>query len=388
MRVKLQPLANPILKKRYHTNTLRQKRGGYPLLTIKNQLQMFKKNLLFSAAISAALVANAQDSTSANPLNISGFVDVFYRYDFAKTGANTRTAFTSNYNSFGLGMASVKLDKTLGKVGFVADLGFGQRAKEFSYNDNGITAAVKQLYITYAPTDNFKLTAGSWATHVGYELVDAPANRNYSMSYMFTYGPYFHTGLKAEYTFGKSGVMVGIANPTDYKLTSNPPRMFLAQFFTGSKNDKLKAYLNYVGGKSTDSTRSSQFDLVVLGTVTDKFSVGFNGTVASSAAKESGKFTDGQSWWGSALYLNVDPSPKFGLTLRSELFSDEKMLLLAGLGGGTVFANTLSGNIHLGPVTVIPELRLDSGSKSVFFDKDGGATKSAFSALVAAVYKF
>ncbi|TAD90138.1 MAG: porin [Bacteroidetes bacterium] len=350
---------------------------------------MFKKNLVCAVAFSAAIGASAQDSTSANPLNISGFVDVYYRYDFAKTAANTRTAFNSSYNSFGLGMASVKLDKTLGKVGFVADLGFGQRAKEFSYNDNGITAAVKQLYMTYSPTENLKLTAGSWATHVGYELVDAPGNRNYSMSYMFTYGPYFHTGVKAEYSFGKSGVMVGLANPTDFKLTDNPPRMFLGQFYTGTKNDKLKAYLNYVGGKSTDSTRGGQFDLVVLGTVTDKFSVGFNGTVASSTAKVRGKFADASAWWGSAVYLNLDPSPKFGITLRSELFSDEKMLLpLAGLGGGTVFANTLSGNVHLGAITVIPELRLDNGSKKVFFDKDGGSTKSAFSALVAAVYKF
>lgn len=352
-------------------------------------LLMLKKIITTTLAFSAIIFANAQDSTQANPLNVTGFVDVYYRYDFAKTGANTRTAFTNSYNSFGLGMASVKIDKTVGKVGFVADLGFGQRAKDFSYNDNGITAAVKQLYITYAPTDNFKLTVGSWATHVGYELVDAPANRNYSMSYMFTYGPYFHTGLKAEYTFGKSGIMAGIANPTDYKFTSNPPRMFLGQFFTGTKNDKLKAYLNYVGGKSTDSTRSGQFDLVVLGTVTDKFSVGYNGTVASGTAKVNGKFADAQSWWGSAIYLNVDPTAKFGLTLRSELFSDKKMLLVpAALGGGTVFANTLSGNIRLGSLTLIPEIRLENGSKSVFFDSDGETTKSAVSALVAAVYKF
>ena len=39
----------------------------------------------------------------------------------------------------------------------------------------------------------------SWATHVGYELVDAYLNRNYSMSYMFSYGPFFHTGIKADF---------------------------------------------------------------------------------------------------------------------------------------------------------------------------------------------
>lgn len=118
-------------------------------------------------------------------------------------------------------MASLKMEHSIGKVGFVADLGFGKRAQEFSYNDNGITQAIKQLYVTYSPKDWLKFTMGSWATHVGYELVDAPANRNYSMSYMFSWGPFFHTGIKAEATAGKSGFMLGISNQTDYKWS--PP---------------------------------------------------------------------------------------------------------------------------------------------------------------------
>jgi len=115
----------------------------------------------------------------------------------------------------------VKLEHKTNKVSMVADLGFGKRAADFSYHDEGIMAAIKQLYISYSPVDWLKLTAGSWATHVGYELVDPYANRNYSMSYMFTNGPFFHTGVKAEVTKGIHGAMIGIANPTDYKTA--PP---------------------------------------------------------------------------------------------------------------------------------------------------------------------
>ena len=43
---------------------------------------------------------------------------------------------------------------------------------------------------------------GKWATHVGYELADAYLNRNYSMDYMFSYGPFSHTGLKADIGLG------------------------------------------------------------------------------------------------------------------------------------------------------------------------------------------
>ena len=91
-------------------------------------------------------------------------------------------------------MASVKFEHKGRKVSAVADLGFGPRAKDFSYTDDGITQAIKQLYVSYAPTDWVKFTVGTWATHVGYELLDPQLNRNYSMSYMFTNGPFSHTG--------------------------------------------------------------------------------------------------------------------------------------------------------------------------------------------------
>lgn len=53
------------------------------------------------------------------------------------------------------------------------DLGVGKRAQEFSYNDNGLATVVKQAYLSYAPIRGLKIIAGKWATHFGYELLDA-----------------------------------------------------------------------------------------------------------------------------------------------------------------------------------------------------------------------
>ena len=117
------------------------------------------------------------------------------------------------------------------------------------HNDAGAMTAIKQLYISYALSDKIKLTMGKWATHVGFELLDAYANRNYSMSYGFSYGPFFHTGLKADISLGgKSAFMIGVANPTDFTTTTSGNKVAIAQFSTGTKNDKLKAFLNYQGG--------------------------------------------------------------------------------------------------------------------------------------------
>ena len=41
---------------------------------------------------------------------------------------------------------------------------------------------IKQLYVTYDLSPKFKVIAGSFATHIGYEVVDAIGNKNYSIS--------------------------------------------------------------------------------------------------------------------------------------------------------------------------------------------------------------
>jgi hypothetical protein len=353
----------------------------------------FASAQIASVSYDTLATAAADEEKKEPALAITGSVDAYYKYDFAKTAANSLTSFTQTHNTFALGMASVKFEHKGGKVGAVADLGFGPRAKDFSYNDDGITQAIKQLYVTYSPTDWLKFTLGTWGTHVGYELLDPQFNRNYSMSYMFTNGPFSHTGFKAEVSKGKHTVMLGIANPTDYRV---PPtdmmnkKFFLAQY-SFAPNDKIKFYVNYAGGQNPDTSKTSQFDAVITAKISDKFNIGYNGTVTSTQVWDGVKNLESKAWWGSALYLNFDPKAWFGLTLRGELFSDKNQFkAFSGASeGGNIFSTTLSANFKSGGFIFIPEFRLDNANKEVLFiDKDGAFTKSAANFLFAVVYAF
>lgn len=348
---------------------------------------MIRKFFLLTLLFPGFLSTNAQtDSTHAGPV-ISGSVDVYYRYNFndPKSGAtNNFTSFTNSQNSFQLGMASIRADHSFGKASATVDLGFGTRAEEFSYGDpsHSTLFAVKQAYLSYSISDKFKLTIGKWATHVGYEVTDAYLNRNYSMDYMFSYGPFSHTGLKADIGLGgKSAFMVGVANTTDVVAEAGSRRYALAQFSTGTANDKVKAYLNYQGSYG-GSFNTSQFDLVLTGAVSDMFSIGYNGTVQT--AKPKGGSSD--SWWGSALYFNVDPTSTFGITLRGEYFHNEKEVVAAP--PTNIFDITLSPNFKVGNLTIIPELRLDAGKDAIFEKNDGTFTKTTVTGILAANYHF
>lgn len=339
-----------------------------------------------TVADSAAAGTTAVEPVSKPSPVITGSVDAYYRFNFAnhKTTINNFTSFTNSNNSFALGMASIKGDHSFGKASATLDLGFGQRAEEFSYADPARPTlfAVKQAYISYAVSDKFKLTAGKWATHIGYELVDAYLNRNYSMSYMFSYGPFSHTGIKADISLGKkSNFMVGLANPTDVVAVTSARKYALAQFSTASADDKLKAYLNYQGSYG-GAFGLTQFDVVLIGTLSSTFSIGYNGTVQTVKAKGG----SGNSWWGSALYLNYDPSSDFGITLRGEYFDNKKAIVAAP--HTSIFDVTLSPNFKIGNLVIIPELRVDAGKNAIFTKGDGTSSKTTVSGLVAATYHF
>ena len=193
--------------------------------------------------------------------------------------------------------------------------------------------------------------------------------------------------------------MVGVANPNDFKYSSGGMnfKSALAQYSV-EVSPLLSIYLNYAGGQAPDSILSNQIDLVLFSQVSDKFSLGFNGTVSfmSGAVSFVGdtefkKTTiTNQTWHGQALYLNFQPKKWGSLNLRLEHFGDPKQLkvLSDASGGGSVFEATLSANFKTHGVTLIPEFRFDGGTQKIFTLKDGTASNYNTSFTIAAIYNF
>jgi hypothetical protein len=282
----------------------------------------------------------------------------------------------------------------------VADLGFGRRAAEFSYNDtlnskNGMAMAIKQLYVSYQVTDKIKVSLGSFATHIGYELVDAYLNRNYSMSYMFSNGPFFNTGVKADVAITSYlSAMIGVFNPTDLKSVDFSDHKYIgAQVGFTPANAPLKLYLNYLEGKDTAGVQNHQLDFVGIYQVNTMLGLGYNGTFSTyrDSHKKTGEAgPESVKWWGSALYVNLDFTDNLGLTLRGEYFEDNDGLktFAGALDGGHIMAGTLTFNYKAGNLTIMPELRLDNASRDIFTKHSGAPAGTTANVLLAATYHF
>jgi len=170
----------------------------------------------------------------------------------------------------------------------------------------------------------------------------------------------------------------------------------------GYSNDAGSAYLNFIYGDQdgtlndrtatmgdASSGATFQVDLTTGWNVSDAFFVGVNGTYNTTSA---GEYFDGDvqemdgdaaGFLGSALYLQYAASEKVGLGVRGEYFQT-----YVGDVTANITAITLSGNIGLGPLTLIPEIRFDTASEDIFIDTDYKPTSSLASFVLAAVYGF
>ncbi|NJN33786.1 MAG: outer membrane beta-barrel protein [Saprospiraceae bacterium] len=69
------------------------------------------------------------------------------------------------------------------------------------------------------------------------------------------------------------------------------------------------------------------------------------------------KVGDAQSFLGFSGYINYAAAPNFTLAARYENFNDSKEVALLG---AKINAVTLSGNIKIDALTIIPEVRFDA----------------------------
>src|SRR5690554_6701949 len=356
------------------------------------------KLLLVLFSILFCHYTQAQEESDASPITISGSVDAYFRTNLTapNKGEYSPAPGTSfaNLPGFALGMANVVAAYEGEKVGFVADLVFGPRGADAVFLSTGSANIVNQLYMYWTPVDRLTFTIGNFNTYLGYEVISPTGNFNYSTSYMFSSGPFSHTGLKADLALSENwSLMASVMNPTDY-TDFNPLGTYTAGLQLGYENEGGGTWLNFLYGDqdgkldedyglSTGETSGGttfQVDLTTGYNVTDAVYLGLNTTYLTTSA---GELYDGSTirdaegdaagFYGVAGYVQATTSEKFALGARAEYFSvfndgGSAIATDPNNGDGNVFAFTLSGNIKPAKnLTLIPELRLDTASEESNF---------------------
>lgn len=400
-----------------------------------------RKTLPILILTAGALPAVAQvDSTEAGHLSVSGYIDSYYLTAFNRPKSGNLLgvdqlagrAFDRLPDQFALGLVQAKLQYSNRKSDLVIDLTFGPTAELGNFGNTtgafnpyrsqspyvaalyGTSAAIKQAYFTYRVLPKLSFTVGQFGTHIGYEVIDAPLNYNYSVSNLFNNGPFYHVGLKAAYALtANTSLMVGVVNNWDNLTDDNTQKSLIGQF-SFKPRPTWTVYLNWIGGYADDTFLNAQvkagnlaggfghyyrnlYDATMTYQVTPKFYLGLNAAYGryafnSENAAEDVLFREKfgsatPDWGGVALYSNYAFTDVLGLGVRYEYFNDSNQVryMLAVNNSVTITAPV---TLAAGKLLVKPEFRLDTALSNYYETSSGQGTHTQTTLGVAFIYKY
>lgn len=317
--------------------------------------------------------------TAQKGITLSGYVDTSYTYQFAGKGqygpgstfssshANLRQFDTSN-NTFNINAVKIALEKALPDknewaAGFRVDTIYGEDAKYLgdsaingTSNNSGL--ALEQALVKFRiPIGNgLDIYAGKFVTLLGYEVIESPANLNFSRGLLFTNAiPLTNTGVYADYKFNdtveaKFGIVDGWNNSTSntaYSYDSNNYSSF-GKALTGQltinapgKNANITQSFIYSpdGEPGVDGIDNGpMFVYDIWGNWSPTFVkdsallLGFNADFGHNGASgypsgydypgEPG-LSDSNTWWGVALYAQYKFTKVFSLAGRLEYLHED-----------------------------------------------------------------
>src|SRR5687768_8100557 len=203
------------------------------------------------AATTTAPAEGEEEEQEEPGFTFSGSVDTYFHSSFGTTnttfgGISAPSSAFADLKGFGLGMANLIASYSGDKVGFTADLVFGPRGRAAVFaSPQGI---VNQMYAYYKLTERVTLNLGQFNTFLGYEVISPAVNFHYSTSYMFSYGPFSHTGLRADFDLGGGMIAkLAVMNPTDL-VEFNPVDTYTVGVQLGHSSDAGGVWLNLIYG--------------------------------------------------------------------------------------------------------------------------------------------
>ena len=321
-------------------------------------------------------------------VEVSGIVDGYYSYNNNKVDMFTQgRAFDVRHNAFSLQLAKLTLNKANSKddpLGFRVDLGLGETVdriisvSDSSRNDG--TKHVLQAYASYVVPVGKGLTLdfGKFFTPIGAEVVETKDNFNYSRGWLFAFGPYYHTGLRAKYAANDKVAVSGfLLNGWDNLFENNVKTGKTVGFQLGlTPSKKFALTQTYLAGPEApfanvpavslrDNWRHIA-DTVATVYVTDKFTLLGNFVYGSDGDNLGNR----GKWTGGAAYFKYAFNSKLAFSPRFEVFNDRD-----GLRTGvaqTVKDITLTQEVKLvNNFLTRFEYRRDFSNQKFFTNSDG-----------------
>lgn len=314
---------------------------------------VIKTKLLIVGLFIFSLSSNAQDS--GDKLQVSGYMEAYYSYDFSRPISHDRPSFLYNFkrhNEFSFNLALIQLayksGKTRANIGAMA----GTYA-QYNLADEPVWAQfVYEASVGVQLMEKLWLDVGIMPSHIGFESALGMDCWHLSRSLMAENSPYFLTGARLTYAMNnKLEATLWITNGWQNVQRSRGHQV--PSFGLGIQykptGDLVLNYANYWGNESPYPINMYRF---FNNFYVQKYSDLVNLTLGADFGAEQRVFSHGlNSWYGATLSLQKPLNDQFTLAGRAEYYSDTKGVILTD--GMQLSGFSLNLDYHLTKKAVI-----------------------------------
>ncbi len=342
--------------------------------------------LLFVPSL-ISLVAAGQDSTTKNPLSITGYAEVYYQYDFNKPSDGNRPAFIyshNRHNEFTLNLGFVKGTYSTERVRSNLAIATGTYMNANYVAEPGVLKNIFEgnVGIRLSKKKNLWLDAGILPSHIGFESAVSKDCQTLTRSILAENSPYFEAGAKLTYTTDNAKWTIsGMALNGWQRITrvSGNSLMSWGTQLQFKPSDKvLLNYSTFIGTDKPDSARLSRFFHDIYGsfTLSNKIdlTLGFDIGTEEKISDANNKNT----WYAPVCILKYSINNKLAIAGRAEHYNDKNGVIISTGTPNGFQATGGSINIDYTPVKNIL-LRLEGrslNSKDPIFKKGSIVTKN------------
>jgi len=296
-----------------------------------------KTTILLSAFISILSGVDAQDTTKADPLTISGYVEAYYSYDIGNPENHERPAFFYSFNrhnevnlNLGLVKANYSTDDVRGNFGLMAGT-YPQ------YNLAGEQNLLKNIFeanvgFKISKKKNMWIDARILPSHIGFESAIGKDCWNLTRSILAENSPYYESGVRISFTSGNEKLYLAAMYLNGWQRVQRIPGNQTPTFgtqLTYKPNSKVTFnWSTFAGNEQPDSVKQmrifnnfyGQFQLTEKFGITAGFDIGMQQNANKSAYN---------NWYSPVLIMQYKPTSKVRIAARAEYYTDEKGVIIA-----------------------------------------------------------
>ncbi len=295
------------------------------------------KIILLSVLLLTATVGSGQLDTSKSKLSFSGYVEVYYCYDFNKSDDHNRPAFMYSHNrsnEFNLNLGFLKAAYNTDRVRSNLALAVGTYMNANYAAESGV---LKNIYVANAgvklsKNKNLWIDAGIFSSHIGFESAVSKDCWTLTRSLLADNSPYYESGAKISYTTDNnkwflSGLILNGWQHIQRPDGNNSLAGGMQVTFTPNSKITLN-YSTFFGNDKPDSSKQMRYfnNLYGMFHFTEAFHVTFGFDYGMEQKPDKG--SEYNNWYSPVLIINVILNDRWCITARGEYYMDNNGVII------------------------------------------------------------